>query len=340
MAPYPYDDETVFSRFWAMATSRPAQPFLRVLPDVAKAYGCASGDISYGDMASQVAARRDVLAAAGLPVGARIGLYLFNTPDFFVNWLAANALGLSIVPINPDLKRRETDFIIAHSDMALMVANGQAPQILRDICSDSGLPLIGPAEAPPKLHVIADGLSGPQSRCEAALLYTSGTTGQPKGCQLDQVYFLTAGDWYAALPAPYDLRPGEEVMLTPLPMFHMNALAFSVMAMITTGGTLVPLDRFHPSRWTDAVRNSQATTPSTATLAPQIAAIHARRRHRGARSASRGGPFIAARARISAFAFAHLETPSGSARAGASASSGGGFPAGEPHTCLAGPLGG
>ena len=103
MAPYPYDDETVFSRFRAMATSRPAQPFLRVLPDVAKAYGCASGDISYGDMASQVAARRDVLAAAGLPVGARIGLYLFNTPDFFVNWLAANALGLSIVPLNPCL---------------------------------------------------------------------------------------------------------------------------------------------------------------------------------------------------------------------------------------------
>ena len=259
MAPYPYDDETVFSRFRAMAKSRPEQPFLRVLPDVAEAYACASGDISYGDMASQVAARRDVLAAAGLPVGARIGLYLFNTPDFFVNWLAANALGLSIVPINPDLKRRETDFIIAHSDMALMVATGQAPQMLRDICSDIGLPLIGPAEAPPKLDVIADGLSGPQSRCEAALLYTSGTTGQPKGCQLDQVYFLTAGDWYAALPAPYNLRPGKEVMLTPLPMFHMNALAFSVMAMITTGGTLVPLDRFHPSRWTDAVRRSQAT---------------------------------------------------------------------------------
>ena len=259
MAPYPYHDETVFSRFQAMATSRPAEPFLRVLPDVAEAYGCASGDISYGDMASQVAARRDVLAAACLPVGARIGLYLFNTPDFFVNWLAANALGLSIVPLNPDLKRRETDFIIAHSDMALMVAAGQAPQMLRDICSDSGLPLIGPAEAPPKLHVIADGLSGPHSRCEAALLYTSGTTGQPKGCQLDQVYFLTAGDWYAALPAPYNLRPGKEVMLTPLPMFHMNALAFSVMSMITTGGTLVPLDRFHASRWTDAVRSSQAT---------------------------------------------------------------------------------
>ena len=242
-----------------MAEARPAQPFLRILPDVAAAYGCASGDISYRDMALQVAARRDVLAAAGLPVGARIGLYLFNTPDFFVNWLAANALGLSIVPINPDLKRREAEFIIAHSEMVLMIAAGQAPQMLQDICDESGLPLIGPAEAPPQLQVTAAGLSAPHSRREAALLYTSGTTGQPKGCQLDQVYFLTAGDWYAALPAPYDLRPGKEVMLTPLPMFHMNALAYSVMAMITTGGTLVPLDRFHPDRWTDAVSDSDAT---------------------------------------------------------------------------------
>ena len=60
MAPYPYNDETVFSRFRAMAKSRPAQPFLRVLPDVAEVYGCASGDISYREMAFQVAARRDV----------------------------------------------------------------------------------------------------------------------------------------------------------------------------------------------------------------------------------------------------------------------------------------
>jgi len=71
MTLFPYQDETVFSRFQAMAEARPAQPFLRILPDVAAAYGCASGDISYRDMALQVAARRDVLAAAGLPVGAR-----------------------------------------------------------------------------------------------------------------------------------------------------------------------------------------------------------------------------------------------------------------------------
>ena len=104
----------------------------------------------------------------------------------------------------------------------------------------------------------------------ALIIYTSGTTGQPKGCQLDQVYFLAAGDWYAGLSAPFDLRPGLEVMLTPLPMFHMTALAYSVMAMITTGGTLVPLDRFHPDGWTKAMRDSQATIVHYLGVMPSI----------------------------------------------------------------------
>ena len=159
-----------------------------------------------------------------MPVGARIGL-LSVQHRFLCQLAGSKRSGAVDRADQSDLKRRETD-IIAHSDMALMVATGQAPQMLRDICSDSGLPLIGPAEAPPKLHVIADGLSGPQKPARAALLYASGTTGQPKGCQLDQVYFLTAGDWYAALPAPYDLRPGKEVMLTSSDVSYECACLF------------------------------------------------------------------------------------------------------------------
>ncbi|WP_428538097.1 hypothetical protein [Rhodopila sp.] len=57
-------------------------------------------------------------------------------------------------------------------------------------------------------------------------------------------YFLAAGDWYACLGGLASLR--QERMLTPLPLHHMNALACSVMAMLLTGGCLIPLDWFHP----------------------------------------------------------------------------------------------
>ena len=48
-------------------------------------------------------------------------------------------------------------------------------------------------------------------------------------------------------------------MLTPLPLVHMNAMAYSTMAMVLTGGCLIPLDRFHPKTWWDSVRESRAT---------------------------------------------------------------------------------
>ncbi len=55
------------------------------------------------------------------------------------------------------------------------------------------------------------------------------------------------------------MRIGTERMLTPLPLFHMNALAYSAMAMLRTGGCLIPLDRFHPRSWWRTVRDSRAT---------------------------------------------------------------------------------
>ncbi len=55
------------------------------------------------------------------------------------------------------------------------------------------------------------------------------------------------------------MRFGTERMLTPLPVFHMNAMANSTMAMVLSGGCLIPLDRFHPSSWWDSVVRSRAT---------------------------------------------------------------------------------
>jgi hypothetical protein len=70
-------------------------------------------------------------------------------------------------------------------------------------------------------------------------------TGRPKGCVLPNEYFLCAGHWYANVGDLIALHEGTERMLTPLPVFHMNATAYSAMAMVMTGGCLIALDRFH-----------------------------------------------------------------------------------------------
>lgn len=94
---------------------------------------------------------------------------------------------------------------------------------------------------------------------EASLLYTSGTTGRPKGCILTNDYHLTAGQWYADMRGLIEIRPGEDRLYNPLPLFHMNAAVVSLGAMLLTGGCLIIPDRFHPSSWWQEVCDSRAT---------------------------------------------------------------------------------
>src|SRR5205085_10769341 len=94
---------------------------------------------------------------------------------------------------------------------------------------------------------------------ECALLYTSGTTGRPKGCRLHNGYFLRAGEWYLGLHELAEVVADTDRFITPLPLSHMNALAFSSMAAMLSGGCIVQLDRFHPTTWWKSVRDSEAT---------------------------------------------------------------------------------
>ena len=117
---------------------------------------------------------------------------------------------------------------------------------------------------PPQRRLVAQG--APDDLSECALLYTSGTTGRPKGCILQNRYFLHAGRWYLSVGGLCVLREGEERMLTPLPVTHMNAMAFSTLACVLSGGCLMVLDRFHPrpggARCASRARRSCTTSVS------------------------------------------------------------------------------
>ena len=253
--------ETVFSRFAATAARFPDKPFLHVLPETAAVYGIEAGDITYAQMYAAAALRRSALAAANIGMGTRIGLLLENRPVFLEIFLAANSLGASIVPINPDLRSAELEYLVSHSEMALAFVTAQRREEVSAAAISGGNPIacITPEEGCPALPrpAAANAELGPAT--EAALLYTSGTTGRPKGCVLSNEYFLHSGDWYRDTGGMIALQDGQERMLTPLPVFHMNALSVSVMAMITVGGCLIILDRFHPRTWWQSVRDSRAT---------------------------------------------------------------------------------
>ncbi len=253
---------TVASQFEISARRWPGLPFVCVLSETAAIYSIAAGEQTYGVLQQQVVALRAGYQRAGYGHGHRVGLLLENRPAFFLHWFALNGLGVSVVPINADLRAAELEYLIAHSEVALVVALASRHDSLRAaaVAADRSLALMSDGDLPPKALFeapqagrIADELS------ECALLYTSGTTGRPKGCVLQNRYYLHAARWYARLGGLATLREGCERMITPLPLVHMNAMAFSAIAMVLTGGCLIVLDRFHPGSWWANVRESRAT---------------------------------------------------------------------------------
>jgi acyl-CoA synthetase (AMP-forming)/AMP-acid ligase II len=254
--------DTVADAFATSAAVHRDRPFLCVLPETAAVYGIAAGELTYRECADRITALRTAYAAAGYGHGHRVGLLLGSRPSFWLHWFALDGLGVSVVPIGADLRSTELEYLVGHSGIALAVAPQANHAALRQAAAAAGrsMPVAGidndlpAAPFAPPLTGQAVGV-----RTECALLYTSGTTGRPKGCILPNRYFLRVGQWYSGIGGLAELHRGSERMLTPLPLVHMNAMAYSTMAMAMTGGCLIALDRFHPKSWWDSVRHSQAT---------------------------------------------------------------------------------
>jgi len=238
----------------AQARARPDRLFLSAPASAELPYAPDGFAHRYGEALANIETLRAAYAAAGYGHGACVALLLENRPEFFWHWLALNALGVSILPINPDLRADDLayQFSIAEPDLAVALPGTHA------LIKASGMArVIAPADAPPACRArITRQVAERDDPC--ALLFTSGTTAKPKCCVLSNDYFLRIAGWYVSQPG--EAAMGEhETVLTPLPMFHMNALGCTVVGMILRGGTVVPLDRFHARRWWRTVRDSGAT---------------------------------------------------------------------------------
>src|SRR5204863_2466909 len=188
---------------------------------------------------------------AGYGHGHRVGLLLDNRPEFFFHYLALNGLGVGIVPINTDYRHDELLYLMDHSEADLAVSLPERTRDLEAVARERRKPL--PVVAPDLNGLPRPGPAprsgSPGLDTECSLLYTSGTTGRPKGCVLTNLYYLNAGAWYRDMGGLVVIEHGRDRILNPLPLYHMNSQALTATCVMLTANCLILPERFSPTRW-------------------------------------------------------------------------------------------
>lgn len=222
--------------------------------------------VTYAGMVDRAERAAGALAGLGLRPGDRVATVLPNCLELLDVWMGAALGGHVLVPVNTGLKGEGLRYILEHSASKVVVTDGPLQGTLEEAL---------PADAGPQVRLTrgvadADGRTaadvlagGDPSRIEAGdpdglatILYTSGTTGLPKGVMNGHRPYLTAGVEFTQK----FLRVGQDdVLYTTLPLFHVNAQMLSVMGSIVSGRPLILAPKFSASRFFDEIREHRAT---------------------------------------------------------------------------------
>ena len=205
------------------------------------------GRLTYGELQARVEALAGGLSERfGVRLGDRVALLAPNRLEVPVLVLALLRLGAVVVPLNPSAAAEDWAYILGHSGARGLCATGEllsrVPEAARPAFTlpiEEAFALVGrPPEAP-------SGLAEEM----AAILYTSGTTGNPKGVALRQRN-LIANAWSMAR----NFRLDATTQYAVLPLYHAHAFGFGLMTALSTGGHLVFSERLEPFTWARVVR--------------------------------------------------------------------------------------
>ena len=219
-------------------------------PDHAAIIDVTSGiTLSWADLDVAVTAEAQRLAGAGVTGGDRVVLRLANGAGFCITLLGALRAGAIAVPFGPVGVARELEIVLADCRPAVMVAAEGDEAAAR--CGSSAQVRLLPAPDPAARPSGPAPDRGPGGEEIALLVYTSGTTGSPRGVQLSHRALLANRAQTAALrPAP--VIPVDRVLLS-LPLFHIFGLAAGFLQVCWAGATVVLTERFEPATVADVL---------------------------------------------------------------------------------------
>lgn len=229
-------------------------------------------ELSYAEMAEQVEAVARMLKwELGVGRGDRVALLGYNSPEFLLVVFACARLGAMFLPLNWRLATPEHLYILKDASVKALLLEEDFVGLIDPVHAE--LPhcrIVGLDFAPTQGQCFADllqGATGDSSNphidldCPHLLVYTSGTTGRPKGAVLTQDALL----WNAVNSIHLHDMTGQDHVLTVIPLFHVGGLNNQTTPALHCGATVTLHRRFHPD---ETLRSIHMEKPSLTCLVP------------------------------------------------------------------------
>ena len=215
--------------------------------------------ITYGMLLEQSKTLRAMLRAKGVAPGSHIGLYLQNGIQTTRLFLSIMAAGYVVTPFNLLAHQEQLTTVINHSDCKLVFYGPAQAEMLK--AAMQGITRsIEMVQIDSDATELAGGFASedlPQLTADAPalLMYTSGTTGMPKGVRLSHQNLLHAAK---AVSEWHSLDPSDCV-LSSLPIYHINGQSIGTITPFYSGGCIVAAQKFSVSQWWPAVMKYRCT---------------------------------------------------------------------------------
>jgi crotonobetaine/carnitine-CoA ligase len=217
----------------------------------------AGSELGYGALAERAARLAAGLRASGAKPGARVAAIMADRIEIAELLFACCRIGAVFAPINPYLKGSflahqlseiEPDILVVdaegHAVSASLGGGAPRPGVIWEV------PLHTAYATPRDEDVVAS-----DGGATALLLYTSGTTGAPKGCLLSQAYLVKVG----AVMADHWRMTADDKVITPFPLFHGAGLVGAIMSSLVAGASCHMVGAFHASRFMAQAAQAKAT---------------------------------------------------------------------------------